>query len=73
LHYGVVRYGTDPEKLTETTKSPIRVNADHPQTVFRVRLEGLNRKTVYYYVVESIESNGKSDGVKSALNRFRTP
>src|ERR1700731_1317031 len=47
-HYGVVRYGTDPEHLDRTAKSSLRLNQNHPTTVFRVRVEGLNPKTTYY-------------------------
>jgi hypothetical protein len=39
VHYGIVHYGTDPHSLTETARSPIRVNPDHSSTVFRVRLD----------------------------------
>jgi hypothetical protein len=34
VHYGVVHYGTDPNSLIETAKSPIRLNPDHSLTVF---------------------------------------
>jgi phosphodiesterase/alkaline phosphatase D-like protein len=71
-HYGVVHYGTSPTKLTETAKSHIRLNRTHSYTVFRVRVDGLAPKTTYYYKVDSMEANGKSDGVKSALKRFTT-
>src|SRR5258707_10104749 len=30
VHYGIVRYGTDPKNLSQTAKSPIRLNPDHP-------------------------------------------
>src|SRR6266446_1158297 len=69
-HYGVVRYGTDPTNLSQTAKSPIRLNPGHTYTVFRVRMPGLKPKTTYYYAVNSMESNGKSDGVKSAVKHF---
>src|ERR1700694_481354 len=36
VHYGVVRYGTDPRNLSQTAKSPIRLNPAHPSLVFRV-------------------------------------
>jgi hypothetical protein len=36
-------------------------------------LNALKPKTTYYYKVTSIESNGKSDGEESAVNRFTTP
>ena len=71
-HYGVVHYGTNPKDLSQTAKSPIRLNPNHPDTVFRVRIEGLQPKTTYYYVVDSMEADGKSDGVKSAVNQFTT-
>lgn len=72
-HYGIVHYGTDPKKLSQTAKSPIRLNLGHSHTVFRVRMVGLKPRTTYYYTVDSIEANGKSDGVKSTVKHFTTP
>jgi hypothetical protein len=72
-HYGVVRYGTDPTKLNQMAKSPIRLNPGHSYTVFRVRMEGLKPRTTYYYTVDSTEANGKGDGVKNAVKHFTTP
>jgi hypothetical protein len=73
VHYGIVRYGTDPKDLSQTAKNPIRLNPDHSSTVFRVHLYNLKPRTTYYYKVTSIESNGKSDGEDSAINQFTTP
>ena len=73
VHYGVVHYGTDPNRLIETAKSPIRLNPDHPSTVFRVRLDNLKPQTTYYYMVDSMQASGQSDGVKSPVNHFTTP
>jgi len=73
VHYGIVRYGTDPEDLSQTAKNPIRLNQGHPYTIFRVRMDGLRPRTTYYYRVTSEESNGKSDGVESPVNQFTTP
>src|ERR1700730_1226930 len=64
VHYGIVHYGTDPKDLSQTAKSPIRLNQGHPYTMFRVRMEGLKPQMTYYYRVRSEESNGKTDGVK---------
>ena len=72
-HYGIVHYGTDPTKLNQTAKSPIRLNPGHSFTVFRVRLNGLKPRTTYYYTVDSIEANGKRDRVKSTVKHFTTP
>lgn len=72
-HYGIVRYGTDPAKLNQTAKSPIRLNPAHSYTAFRVRIDGLKPRTTYYYTVDSMEANGKGDGVKSTVKHFTTP
>src|SRR5207253_3972741 len=73
VHYGIVHYGTDRRDMSQTAKSPIRLNHAHPDTMFRVRIEGLKPRTTYYYWVTSEESNGKNDGVKSPVNQFTTP
>jgi hypothetical protein len=73
VHYGVVHYGRDPKNLSQTTKNPIRLNPNHSSTVFRVNLHDLPPKTTYYYTVESMDSSGKSDGVKSPIKAFTTP
>ena len=59
-HFGVVRYGTNPKDLSQIAKSPIRLNPDHPQTIFRVRVGGgLQPRTTYYYR-ETSEERGAS-------------
>ena len=73
VHYGIVRYGTDPKDLSQTAKNPIRLNQGHTHTTFRVRIYDLKPRTTYYYAVSSEESNGTSDGVKSTLRQFTTP
>ena len=72
MHYGVVHYGTDPKDLSQTAKNPIRLNPYHSETVFRVLLNNLKPRTTYYYTVDSMESNGKSDGVTSPVQSFTT-
>ena len=72
-HFGVVHYGTDPKELSQTAQNPIRLNQSHPETTFRVQMRGLEPRTTYYYTVTSMESNGKSDGVKSKVRQFTTP
>lgn len=71
-HFGVVHFGTNAKELSQTAKSPIRLNQNHSYTVFRVRVDGLTPQTTYYYTVDSMAANGTSDGVKSAVNRFTT-
>src|ERR1700693_3499575 len=72
VHYGVVHYGLDPKNLSETAKSPIRLNPDHASAIFRVRLDALKTGTTYYYTVGSMEANGTDDGTKSAVRQFTT-
>jgi len=72
-HFGVVHYGTDPGNLSLTVKSHLRLNRGHPETIFRVRLDGLKPQITYYYVVTAIESSGKSDEFRSPVNQFTTP
>ena len=71
-HYGVVHFGTNPKDLSQTAKSPIRLNPGHPDTVFRVRIQALKPGTTYYYKVDSMEANGKGDGVTSEVKTFKT-
>jgi hypothetical protein len=73
VHYGIVHYGTDPKDLSQTAQNPIRLNPYHSSTVFRVDLYNLKPRTAYYYTVNSMESNGKSDGVTSSVQKFTTP
>jgi hypothetical protein len=72
-HFGVVHYGTNPKELSQTAQSHIRLNRNHPYTVFRVRVDGLQPKTTYYYTVDSMQATGKSDGVRSPVRHFSTP
>ena len=72
VHYGIVHYGTNPKDLSQTAKNPLRLNPYHSSTVFRVLLYNLKPRTTYYYAVDSMESDGKSDGVKSPVKSFTT-
>jgi hypothetical protein len=72
-HFAVIRYGMEPTKLSETAKSPVRLNRGHPQTIFRVRLDGLKPQTTYYYTVTSMGNDGLGDGEKSPVKQFTTP
>jgi Purple acid Phosphatase, N-terminal domain len=72
-HFAVIHYGTDPTKLSQTARSHIRLNRGHPQTIFRVRVDGLKPQTTYYYTVTSMGSDGVSDGEESPVQQFTTP
>jgi len=72
-HFGVVHYGTSPDALNQTAKSHIRLNQQHAETIFRVDVDGLAPRTTYYYTVDSMQADGRSDGVKSSVGKFTTP
>jgi hypothetical protein len=72
LHYAIVQYGTDPEHLERTTKSPTRINPTHSDMIFRVRISDLEPGKTYYYRVLSQQANGASDPATSAVKKFTT-
>lgn len=72
-HFAVAHYGTNPKDLSQTAKNHIRLNRYHPDTIFRVRLDGLKPQTTYYYRVTSMGAGGHNDGVESGVNHFTTP
>ena len=72
-HFGVVHYGKSATDLSQTAKSHIRLNQGHVETVFRVRVEGLEAHKTHYYKVDSQQADGTSDGVTSPVNKFATP
>src|SRR5882672_3550980 len=72
LHYAIVRYGKDPNHLEFTAKSPTRVNPSHSEMVFRVRMDGLQPGTTYYYKESSEQANGISDPATSGVSQFTT-
>ena len=68
----MIHYGIDPNDLNQMAKNHIRLSRSHPETVFRVRMDGLKPQTTYYYKVTSMGSDGQSDGVESSVNHFTT-
>jgi hypothetical protein len=72
-HFAVIHYGTDPQDLSQTAKSPIRLNRTHPEPIFGVRIDGLKPQRPIITKVTSMGSGGQSDGVESSVNQFTTP
>jgi phosphodiesterase/alkaline phosphatase D-like protein len=72
VHFGIVHYGTNPNDLNQMAKNPIHINHSHPDTTFRVRIDGLSPQTTYYYTVAAEEATGTNDGVKSSVKKFST-
>jgi hypothetical protein len=73
VHYGVVLYGTRPDRLIEAAESPVRLSPDHQTTLFRVRIGNLKQRTTYYYRVDSIAANGNDDRATSSIKTFSIP
>jgi phosphodiesterase/alkaline phosphatase D-like protein len=72
LHYAIVRYGKDQNHLEFTAKSPTRINPSHSEMIFRVRMDGLQPGTTYYYKVSSEQATGISDPATSGVNQLTT-
>ena len=72
LHYAIVHYGKDPNHLEFTAKSPTRINPSHTEMVFRVRMDGLEPGTTYYYTVTSEQATGIPDRLTSRVKKFTT-
>ena len=72
LHYAVVHYGKDPNRLDWAAEFPIRINPSHREIVFRVRMNDLEPGTTYYYKVSSRQANGISDPATSTVSQFTT-
>jgi phosphodiesterase/alkaline phosphatase D-like protein len=72
LHYAIVHYGKDPNRLDLTAVSPTRINPGHTDMVFRVRMNDLQPDTTYYYKVTSTQADGTSDPVTSSVKQFNT-
>jgi phosphodiesterase/alkaline phosphatase D-like protein len=72
LHYAIVQYGTDPDHLDRTAKSPTRINPARSDMIFRVRVNDLRPGTSYYYRVFSAQANGDFDPSTSAVHKFTT-
>ena len=70
--YGIVHYGTAPDQLTLSARSPTRWNGAFPTMVFRVYLHELRPATTYYYTVESRQAVGEPDQLDSPVGQFVT-
>ena len=72
LRYGVVHYGTDPHALSQTAKSPNRLNPALPSMTFRVQMNRLKPGQTYYYRVESVNALDIAEGPESPVSQFTT-
>ena len=73
VHYGIVHYGTDPQNLSQTAKSPNRWNTNLPYVRYRLRIDDLQPSTTYCYAVDIVRADGTSIGVQNRVKQFTTP
>jgi phosphodiesterase/alkaline phosphatase D-like protein len=68
----VVRYGTDPNKLTQTAESPYADNEKTKAQNHRVHLKNLKPNTKYFFMVDSGQGEGTGTEAKSRVEEFTT-
>lgn len=68
----VVRYGTDPDKLSQTSQAPYSDDEKTQQQVHRVRLTKLQPNTTYYFIVDSGQGEGTGTEARSRVSSFKT-
>lgn len=68
----VVRYGTNPNSLTQTAESPYSDNEATKAQNHRVHVKNLQPNTTYYFVVDSGQGEGTGTEAKSPVQQFRT-
>ncbi len=68
----IVRYGTDPNRLTQMAESPYAVDKGRPGETHRVKLDHLRPGTTYYYIVDSGQGQGTGTEARSRVEQFTT-
>ncbi|MGZ4821434.1 MAG: fibronectin type III domain-containing protein [Terriglobales bacterium] len=69
----LVRYGTDPNNLSQTAQAPYDRSAGNGRHVtHRVTINNLQPNTTYYFVVDSGQGEGTGTEVKSQVAQFKT-
>jgi hypothetical protein len=72
VRYGVVHFGVDPRDLKQLAKSQNRWNRGLSSMTYRVWMDNLEPGLTYYYLVESTNANGTTEGADSAVHQFTT-
>jgi phosphodiesterase/alkaline phosphatase D-like protein len=67
-----VHYGTSPTSLTQTAQQSWGGDSNKWDTVHRVKIQGLQPSTTYYYQVESGQAQGTGTEVKGSVMSFQT-
>jgi len=68
----IVKYGTDPNHLTETAEAPYSDNEKTASQNHRVHLKNLKPGTTYYFTVVSGQGEGTGTQAASSVGQFTT-
>jgi phosphodiesterase/alkaline phosphatase D-like protein len=68
----IVRYGTDPNNLSQTGQSSYSDNEKSSAQNHRVRLTNLTPGTTYYFIADSGQGEGTGTEAKSSVQQFTT-
>jgi phosphodiesterase/alkaline phosphatase D-like protein len=68
----VVRYGTDPNNLSQTAQAPYSDNEKTTAQNHRVHLKGLRPGSTYYFVAVSGQGEGTGTQTTSPIGHFAT-
>jgi hypothetical protein len=71
-HFAIAHYGLRANNLNLTAKSHTRLNRSHSDTVFRVRVNGLQASTTYYYTVAYEGAGRRSEEQRPIIRRVIT-
>ena len=67
-----VHYGTSPSALSQTAQAPWGGESTSSSTVHRVKIQGLQPNTTYYYQVDSAQAQGTGTEAKGQVMSFQT-
>ncbi len=68
----VVRYGTNPNALSQTAQEPYTLGHGTQHATHRVKIENLQPGTTYYFMVDSAQGQGSGTEAKSPVQSFTT-
>lgn len=68
----IVRYGTNPNALTQTAEAPYADNENTQHQTHRVHMKDLQPNTTYYFMVDSGQGEGTGTEAKSTVATFTT-
>jgi phosphodiesterase/alkaline phosphatase D-like protein len=68
----IVRYGTAPNRLSQTAEAPYANNKRTEGQTHRVRIENLRPGTTYFYIVDSGQGEGTGTEARSRVEQFTT-